>query len=185
MDNFGYILSFGLAVGSVLFLVAMVAITLLTRNSSDSLPRLRALIRNEGGTIFFMMSAVAVITSLLFSEVIGWEPCLLCWYQRIFYYPLPLLAGLALYRKSFSEVIPYLSILSWGGMLIALWHSLLQQVPGLREALSGFSSCSVSGPSCFDRYVEIFGFFTIPLMSLVTFVALLLLLRLLRRELQH
>ena len=69
-------------------------------------------------------------------------------------------------------------------MLIALWHSLLQQVPGLRDALSGFSSCSVGGPSCFDRYVEIFGFFTIPLMSLVTFVALLLLLRVIRRETQ-
>jgi disulfide bond formation protein DsbB len=185
MDNFGLILSGVMAVGAGLFLVSTITLTLVWRRNPGRFPRVAQLIATEGGALFFMMSAIAVVASLIFSEIIGWEPCLLCWYQRIFYYPLPLLAGLALYRKTFAESLPYLSVLAWGGMLIALWHSALQQIPGLRDVLSGVSACSVRGPSCFDRYVELLGFMTIPLMSLMVFVGLILLLGLIRRQAQR
>ncbi|MFE6588679.1 disulfide bond formation protein B, partial [Bacillus mobilis] len=39
----------------------------------------------------FLVSLVATIGSLYFSEVKGYVPCSLCWYQRIFMYPIPLL----------------------------------------------------------------------------------------------
>ena len=77
--------------------------------------------------------------------------------------------------------MPYAKILTWGGFLIAFYHNLLQQFPVLKTALEGISNCSVGGPSCFDRYVEVFGVLTIPGMSLLAFTSLLLLMHLVTR----
>src|SRR3972149_8940395 len=46
-----------------------------------------------------VVSLVATFGSLYFSEVRGFEPCKLCWLQRIFMYPLPLILGISLYKK--------------------------------------------------------------------------------------
>ena len=39
----------------------------------------------------FLVSLVATLGSLFFSEIMHFIPCSLCWYQRIFMYPLVLL----------------------------------------------------------------------------------------------
>lgn len=181
MDNFGYTFSLILAIGSIGLLVTSGSLYVCSRLRGSLPSRVEDFLRKDGGTLLFMLSTIAVLASLTYSEVIGWAPCLLCWYQRIFFYPLPLLLGLALYRKELPSLLPYAKLLTWGGFLIALYHNILQQFPSLRTALEGISNCSVGGPSCFDRYVEVFGWLTIPAMSLMSFASLLLLMQLITR----
>ena len=46
----------------------------------------------------WMAALIATLGSLYFSEVKGFIPCDLCWYQRIFMYPLAVILGIAVYR---------------------------------------------------------------------------------------
>lgn len=56
--------------------------------------------RLENGLIFiFTTSLIAMLGSLYYSEVRGFEPCTFCWYQRILMYPIVLISGIALYQK--------------------------------------------------------------------------------------
>src|SRR3989338_2063143 len=52
-----------------------------------------------------LVSLIAVVSSLFYSEIVGFEPCVLCWWQRIFLYPLVVLFGIALWRKDRSVFI--------------------------------------------------------------------------------
>src|SRR3989338_8612975 len=54
----------------------------------------------------FIVSLTAVLGSLFYSEIIGFEPCVLCWWQRIFLYPIVIIAGTALWRGK-SEAFSY------------------------------------------------------------------------------
>lgn len=113
--------------------------------------------------IAWAQSIVATLGSLYFSEIKHYIPCTLCWYQRIFMYPLVIIIAVGIRRhdkKLESYVLP-LSIL---GFLIALYHNLLQyQI--LPESVA---PCTLAA-SCTARYTGYFGFITIPLMSLTAF----------------
>lgn len=53
-------------------------------------------------------SFIATLGSLYFSEIMKFEPCVLCWYQRIFMYPFVLWLGIAVAKKIIaSQVILY------------------------------------------------------------------------------
>lgn len=45
-------------------------------------------------------SFIATLGSLYFSEIMKFEPCVLCWYQRIFMYPFVLWLGIAVIKKT-------------------------------------------------------------------------------------
>ena len=48
----------------------------------------------------FVVSSIATGGSLFFSEIAGFIPCELCWYQRICMYPLSIITLLAAIRAS-------------------------------------------------------------------------------------
>ena len=57
--------------------------------------------RLENGLILiWTVSLVATLGSLYFSVVRGFEPCTLCWYQRILMYPIILISGVAIFQKN-------------------------------------------------------------------------------------
>ena len=58
--------------------------------------KITALVRTFGYTFAFLLSLVAMVGSLYFEFVVGWEPCVLCWYQRIAIYPLVAVFAIAL-----------------------------------------------------------------------------------------
>ena len=114
-----------------------------------------------------LIALVSILGSLYFSDVKGYPPCVLCWYQRIFMYSLVPICIVGLFRgdrKIYHYVVP-LATLGWG---IALYHVLLYIGFIKNEEL-----CS-AGISCTSRYVEYFGFVTIPLMSFTSFSLILL-----------
>ncbi len=126
---------------------------------------------NKKSILFaFFVSLVATLGSLFYSEVIGFKPCKLCWFQRIFMYPQVILLGLAFLNKD-KSIFRYILPMSIIGLLIALYHYLLQI-----GFVSG-SSCNVVGysASCSQRFTMNFGYITIPMMSLTAFSFIIIL----------
>ncbi len=111
------------------------------------------------------IAAVATGGSLLASEVAGYVPCVLCWYQRIAMYPLVIVLGVASARRD-SEVWRTALPLSGIGAGIAAWHIAIERWPSL-----GSEVCDPVAP-CALRWVEEFGFLTLPTMALIGFVAI-------------
>ena len=114
----------------------------------------------------FVVSIAATFGSLFFSEVLGYPPCVLCWYQRICMYPLVLILGAAIWWED-SQFLKYSMPLSVMGAGIAIYHNLLYYsiIP------DSITPCT-QGISCTSKQVEYLGFITIPLMSLTSFVIL-------------
>ena len=111
------------------------------------------------------IAAVATGGSLLLSEVAGYVPCTLCWYQRIAMYPLVVVVGVAALRRDravWHTVLPLTAI----GATISTWHIAIERVPSL-----GGDVCDPAAP-CALRWVEEFGFLTLPTMALIAFAAI-------------
>ena len=118
----------------------------------------------------FLVSLGATVGSLFLSEIAQFEPCKLCWFQRIFMYPQVFLLGIALWKKDLG-IYTYSIALSAIGAIIAGYHYLLQI--GVAPALP----CSAVGYSadCSQRFILQFGYITIPLMAFSAFLLILLL----------
>jgi len=111
----------------------------------------------------FLVAAGATLGSLFYSEIAGFEPCKLCWFQRIFLFPQVIVLGLALLGKA-TDVKNIAIALSALGAAFAVYHNLL---------LAGFVSggwCSTAAVSCAQNFVFAFGYITIPVMSLTAFL---------------
>ncbi|MEK7565037.1 MAG: disulfide bond formation protein B [Patescibacteria group bacterium] len=115
------------------------------------------------------LSLVVVLSgifgSLFYSEIAGYTPCALCWWQRVFLYPQAIILGIALFKKDFS-VTSYIKALSLIGLVISGYQSLLQM--GLVPSLI----CGANSVSCAQRYFINFGYITLPLMGFTAFVLL-------------
>jgi disulfide bond formation protein DsbB len=109
------------------------------------------------------VATVATLGSLFMSEIAGFTPCLLCWVQRGFMYPLMLVF---LLRRHFR--IQSLWLVAWAlsGALVSAFHYAEEHIPALGES----SFCSPEVP-CSFIWFERFGFVTLPLMAFCAFVA--------------
>ncbi len=119
----------------------------------------------------FIVVLVSTLGSLFYSEIAGFTPCKLCWYQRILMYPQVLLLGMAFWKKD-KRIADYSIMLSVLGGAIALYHYLLQ-----RGAVSEILPCSAVGysVSCAKSFVMTYGYITIPMMALSAFALVILL----------
>ena len=112
----------------------------------------------------FAVSATATAGSLFFSEVAHFVPCELCWYQRICMYPLSiitLLAALANDRRVARYVLP----LPLVGAGVSVYHLLVEN--GVVHESQG---CRISAPGgCAIKWIEEYGYVTIPTLALTGF----------------
>ncbi len=111
----------------------------------------------------FLTSLVATLGSLFFSEIMNFVPCSLCWYQRIFMYPLVFIFLLNLLypdKMVFKYSFPLVII----GLFVSIYHNLLI----LKIIPEKLSPC-ISGIPCSVDYLNYFGFITIPLLSFLAF----------------
>lgn len=114
----------------------------------------------------WMVALVATLGALFIGEVMGQTPCVLCWYQRAFMFPLAVVLGVGAFRED-ARVWLYAGPLALVGLLIAAYHSLLY-FGFVAEALK---PCG-RGPSCSDAAMTILGL-PIPLLSLASFAAII------------
>lgn len=111
----------------------------------------------------WLVSVIATLGSLYFSEIKGFIPCELCWFQRIFMYPLAIILGIAAFYND-KKLKLYVLPLSVIGGFISLYHYLVQKVPGFASV----KPC-VQGVPCNTQYINWFGFVTIPFLALIAF----------------
>lgn len=110
------------------------------------------------------VSTAATFGSLFYSDIAGYTPCVMCWYQRIMMYPQFVMYTMAFFTSD-TKIKAYGILLSALGAVIALYHYLLQ------FSVVDFEICSAVGysVSCSERFVASFGYITIPLMALTAF----------------
>ncbi|MBU0612364.1 disulfide bond formation protein B [Patescibacteria group bacterium] len=117
--------------------------------------------------IGFIISFFAVLFSLFYSEIVGFLPCKLCWFQRVFLFSQVVLFGMA-YVKKDRKVARYSFPLLAAGFFITLYHIFIYY---FAEELA---SCDPSGISCTQRLIDEFGgYISFPMFALTSFIGLM------------
>ncbi|MBP6942983.1 MAG: disulfide bond formation protein B [Candidatus Buchananbacteria bacterium] len=162
-----------LALGTLLTDIGIVVVGLLLAYPKTRKQIIR-LGQQYGLQLAFVIAVISTALSLYYSEIAGFAPCVLCWWQRIFIYPQVILLGMMLWRKEY-KIIDYAIAVLIPGLLVSIYQVALQF--GVSDVLD----CTAVGPSCDARYVYEYGYITIPVMALTALIAMLGLLLLARR----
>ena len=125
----------------------------------------------------WVVAVVATLGSLYFSKYLGFPPCELCWYQRIFMYPLSFLLFIGLWLNDRNCLVYALPLVVVGGG-IAIYHNLLIRgvIPQEMQVCSGGINSlndltfGTEAIPCSITYINWWGFINIPLLSLSAFV---------------
>lgn len=148
----------------LLALVVLALAALVSRRARGWLAEVRATLAGSELWLAWAFALVATLGSLFFSEVAGFEPCRLCWYQRAAMYPLAaLLLVLALRGRGALLALP----LPAAGALVSIWHVYVEINPDAEP-----SGCRASVP-CSTKWIEEIGYITIPVLALTAFAAIL------------
>jgi disulfide bond formation protein DsbB len=134
---------------------------------------------NTNWTLLFfcwLVVSVSITASVFFSYVMDFAPCVLCWYQRICLFPLLLILAVGLFPLD-RGVVKYAIPLAITGWLTAFYHTLLYSgiIP------ERIQPCG-QGVSCTEEYIKLFGFLTIPMLSLLSFTTIIALLLIFKRR---
>lgn len=124
----------------------------------------------------WVLALVATLGALFIGEVVGQEPCILCWYQRICMFPLAAILFVAALRGD-AAVWRYAMPLSVVGALLSAYH--MAELAGIIPV--ALTPCTATGPSCSGSSMMILGLVPIPLLAFTTFAAITILLALSRR----
>jgi len=117
----------------------------------------------------WVVAMLATAGSLYFSEIAHYDPCKLCWYQRIAMYPLVIILGIAVFRRD-GGIRIYGRALAAIGAVIATYHLALEWIPSLDTGACGL------GPSCTVVWFRALGFISLPFLALTAFLLIFTLL---------
>lgn len=171
-------LTYLFAVGTILLLLLVLVILVMRIATGRYVPHSGVpLVRRIALPLAAILAVFGSVMSLYYSEIVGYEPCVLCWFGRTMMYPLAVVLVVALVRRE-RAVWPYAFTLSIIGLLITGYHHLYQI-----GAVAG-SLCSAlgDGGECAKRYVYEFDMVTLPLMGVAMFASVALLVWIARHE---
>ena len=121
----------------------------------------------------FVVALVSTLGSLFLSEVAHFIPCEMCWFQRIFMYPLAIVVPLMAVARD-TRATRYVLPLPVVGAGFSIYHLLIEH--GIIEQTR---TCLISAPGgCATKWMNEFGYVTIPTLALTGFVLLIVLLSL-------
>jgi len=128
------------------------------------------LIKKYSFSIIFFVALVSTLGSLFYSEMAGYIPCKLCWYQRILMYPIAIICIIALFKKTKVMLMENVLWLSVIGLIISGYHYYGQMIH------TGILPCNaqVVAAACSYRPFVTFGYITIPLMAFTVFLTVIL-----------
>jgi disulfide bond formation protein DsbB len=138
--------------------------------SFEIVSRVEEFISDYSTEIVFGFASIATLGSLYLSNILGYEPCRLCWFQRIFMYPITVLSGTALFLDK-SDLRDYVLPLALMGAPIGFYHFMIQRFEQFSSA-----GCSITAVSCSTEYTFHYGYITIPVMAFTAFTAIILVL---------
>jgi len=123
----------------------------------------------------WLVAFIATLSVLFIGEIMGQAPCVLCWYQRAFMFPLAVALGVACYLSD-ASFWRYGLPLAGFGWVFATYHTLL--VAGVIP--QQLEPCG-EGISCTSEDMMIFSVVPIPLLAVGAFSAIIILLWLVRK----
>ncbi len=158
----------------VIVCAAIVLAAVILKHPNARLHHLAKKAADHAFLIGLLVSLVSLVASLFYSNIIGFAPCELCWWQRIFLYPQVILFAVAFYNEKVKKVSDelvflYSFVLSLIGGGIALFHYYAQMFNPDALAI-----CGTTGVSCSQIFFVSFGYITIPMMSLTAYLILIL-----------
>ena len=158
-----------LAIAAIVAIVVVGGLRVLAIKSDpalDAYAALARLIQPRADLAAWLVAVLATAGSLYFSEVAGFTPCTLCWYQRIAMYPFVVLLGVAVLRRE-QRAPTGAATLAAVGALIAGYHVGLEWIPSLDTG-----ACSAAVP-CTYVWFRVFGVFSLPTLALTAFLLIL------------
>jgi disulfide bond formation protein DsbB len=163
-------------VGQVVVGVFLLAGVLALAGVSAPLALVRQLADGREVWSAFVVAALATGGSLFISQVAGYQPCTLCWYQRICMYPLSILLLLFAWQGERWR-IGYLLPFPLVGAGLAVYHLLIVN-GAVQDSGDCFNSLKhltgvVHGTRCKATWITEFGYVTIPILTLTSFLLLL------------
>lgn len=153
---------------ALLSLVALAAALGLTIYRLARGPVAANLLGGKAIWLAWIVALACTVGSLIYSEIIHYDPCRMCWFQRIAMYPMVVVLLVGAIRREF-QVKYYALPLALTGLVVSVYHYLMQVFPSLEGGSCGAVSCSA-------RLVEIFGFISIPFMAGTGFMVIAVLL---------
>jgi disulfide bond formation protein DsbB len=160
------------AIGIIAGQIGIVSVLVYWLLLKKTFPAVNVFLVRNGLFFAFIVSLASTLGSLFYSQIAGFAPCELCWFQRIFMYPQVILLGLALIKKD-SRIVDYALSLSLIGGVISLYHNYVYFMNG---GLNSYCVVGGQGVSCIKRYVLEFGYITIPVMAFTAFLMVVILL---------
>ncbi|HTZ06780.1 MAG TPA: disulfide bond formation protein B [Gaiellaceae bacterium] len=115
----------------------------------------------------FLVAAIATGGSLFLSQVAGFIPCEMCWFQRICMYPLSILTLFAAVHGD-NRFARYLLPFPIVGACLSIYHLLIEN-----QVIAEPSACKIGGAGCAVKWINYFGYMTIPTLTLTAFVLLI------------
>ena len=119
------------------------------------------MIGKHGVYLSWVIACLAMLGSLYFSEIVGDEPCHLCWYQRICIFPLAIILGIAAFRNAY-RIILYVLPLSLIGLGISLYHIIMIKFFAQKNFCP---ACTLKAVSKDPITFPLFSFFTFLLLN--------------------
>jgi disulfide bond formation protein DsbB len=154
---------------AILSLVALVGAVGLLIYRLVKGPEAAGLLGGNAIWLAWIVAMVCTVGSLIYSEVIHFVPCRLCWFQRIAMYPLALVLLVGAIRR--EAVVRYYALpLTLTGLAVSIYHNLIQLNPSLEGG-----ACDPLNP-CSARTIEVFGFIDLPFMAGAAFILMSVLL---------
>lgn len=172
ISDFNYLLALGTVLIQILAVLLVVVFILRKRETFSGTV---AFVAKWGLWIGFLVSLAGTTIAIYYSDVLGFEACYWCYWQRYFLFPQVILLGMAAWKKD-AYMADYSIVLSFAGALVALYHHALQMLPG-----SGLP-CPATGVSCAQRIFFEFGYITYPLMAFSVFAFLIVVMLFVRRR---
>lgn len=167
-------LNYFLALGTVLIqILAVLLVVVFILRKREAFGGTVAFVAKWGLWVGFLASLAGTVIALYYSDVLGFEACYWCYWQRYFLFPQVVLLGMAAWKKD-AYMADYAIVLSVLGAGIALYHHALQMLPG-----SGLP-CPATGISCAQRIFFEFNYITFPLMAFSVFVFLIVVMLIVR-----
>lgn len=192
LESLNYI--FGLGTVGLQLLTAAFLVLFFLRKKFTDLESIAKFLGDWGLWIGFLLSAVSVVLTLYYSDVLGILPCGWCWFQRVALYPQVFLFAIALWkcrtparmnrsdgsdvlRQVKKDIADYSIALSIFGLIVALYMHYLQM------GGHGVLPCPATGAGdCGQRFMFEFGYITFPLMAASLFAFLIVLMLFVRKS---
>ena len=116
------------------------------------------------------IALVSLMGSLMLSGILHFDPCELCWYQRIAMYPLVPIIYAGIIKKDTKNLPAYVLPLAIIGAALALYQTLMQW-----GIISEKIIQCTGGASCTTKYLNWLGFIDISFLSFLAFGSIIIL----------